>query len=90
MSDCCESQDEICSSVRSRESFGVENFLALMMERQFPHTLPLDAGTSRYQLRLSLTWESKEKSNVTKNERSLDRLDQHRETGMKDSAGHLF
>ena len=37
-----------------------------MMERQFPHTLPLDAGTSRYKLRFSLTWESKEKSNVTR------------------------
>ena len=41
-------------------------------------------------MRLSLTWEVKEKSNVTKSQRSLDRLDQHRETGMKDSAGHLF
>ena len=32
-------------------------------------------------MRLSLTWEVKEKSNVTKSQRSLDRLDQHRETG---------
>ena len=60
------------------------------MEMTVPHTLPLDAGTSRYQLRLSLTWESKKEPNVTKSQRSLDRLDHHRETGMKDTAGHLF